>query len=217
MAKRRRVGNMLALALLALLMPGRAMHPYEMAVVLRRTGKEQDMKIKWGSLYTVVQNLEKHGLIRAVDTAREGRRPERTRYSLTDEGLAELQDWIRELVAEPEKEFPRFEAGLSVVGVLPPDEVIALLERRLRTLDLEIEAERAGLAQAAEQVPRVFLIESEYAVAIRGAEADWIRSLLAEMAGGRLEGMAEWRRWHETGGAPPDWTRLWEDMGMTSD
>ena len=215
--KRRRVGNMTALALLALLMPGRAMHPYEMAVVLRRTGKEHDMKIKWGLLYTVVQNLEKHGLIRAVDTGREGRRPERTRYALTDDGRGELQDWLRELVAEPEKEFPRFEAGLSVIGVLPPDEVRALLERRLRTLELDIAQERAGLEQTAEQVPRLFLIESEYALAIRTAEAAWVRSLLEEMAGGGLEGMDDWRRWHETGGSPPDWTRLWEELGMTSD
>ena len=23
----------------------------------------------------------------------------------------------------------------------------------------------------------------------------------------------DWRRWHETGGAPPGWTRLMEEMG----
>src|SRR3954452_20859240 len=77
MAKRRKVGNLLALGLLALLVPGGPMHPYEMATMLRRTGKEQDLSIKWGSLYTVVGNLEKHGFIAAVDTARAGRRPER--------------------------------------------------------------------------------------------------------------------------------------------
>ena len=74
MTKRRTVNNLLALALLALLAPGRPMHPYEMATMLRRTGKEQDMKIKWGSLYTVVANLEKHGLIEA-GRHRPGRSP----------------------------------------------------------------------------------------------------------------------------------------------
>ena len=41
MAKRRKVSNLLGLALLALLVPGRPMHPYEMVGVLRRTGKER--------------------------------------------------------------------------------------------------------------------------------------------------------------------------------
>ena len=54
MAKRRRVNNLLGLAVLAFLMPGRPIHPYELAAMLRRTGKERDMKIKWGSFYTVI-------------------------------------------------------------------------------------------------------------------------------------------------------------------
>jgi DNA-binding PadR family transcriptional regulator len=213
-AKRRKVGNLLALALLALLDAGRPMHPYEMAVLLRRTGKEQDMKIKWGSLYTVVQNLEKHGFIAAVDTGRSGRRPERTRYAITDAGVAELQDWMRELVADPEREYPRFASALSVLGVLPPDEVTALLRERLRRLEQQIEAERAELERLATEVPRLFLIEDEYALALRAAEAEWIATLLTELADGSLPGLADWRQWHDTGGAPPGWTRLLEEMGM---
>ena len=89
MAKRRKVGNLLALAILALLVPGRPMHPYEMATVLRKTGKERDFRIKWGSLYTVVQNLERHGFIEEAGSDRAGRRPERTRYAITGPGRAE--------------------------------------------------------------------------------------------------------------------------------
>ncbi|HEY7272490.1 MAG TPA: PadR family transcriptional regulator [Actinoplanes sp.] len=214
MAKRRKVGNLLALALLALLVPGRPMHPYEMAVLLRRTGKDQDMRIKWGSLYTVVQNLEKHGLLTAVDTGRSGRRPERTRYAITEAGVAELHDWVRELVADPEREHPRFAAALSVLGVLSPDEATALLRERLRRLETDIELERAELARVGAEVPRLFLIEAEYALAVRTAEAEWIRSLLAELTEGTLPGLDDWRRWHDTGGVPPGWTQLMEEMDM---
>jgi DNA-binding PadR family transcriptional regulator len=214
LAKRRKVGNLLALALLALLVPGRPMHPYEMAVLLRRTGKDQDMRIKWGSLYTVVQNLEKHGLLTAVDTGRSGRRPERTRYAITEAGVAELHDWVRELVADPEREHPRFAAALSVLGVLSPDEATALLRERLRRLETDIELERAELARVGAEVPRLFLIEAEYALAVRTAEAEWIRSLLAELTEGTLPGLDDWRRWHDTGGVPPGWTQLMEEMDM---
>ena len=74
MAKRR-VRNPLALAVLTFL-TSRPMYPYELATVLRATGKEQTIKINWGSLYTVVQNLEKHGLIKEAGTTRQGGRPE---------------------------------------------------------------------------------------------------------------------------------------------
>ena len=213
MAKRRRVGNLLALALLALLATGRPMHPYEMATFLRRTGKERDMKIKWGSLYTVVQNLDKHGLIEAVDSTREGRRPERTHYAITDAGRAELRDWLRELVAEPATEFPRFEAALSVLGVLPPDEVAALLSERIRALADEVADLRRDPSGGGPHVPRIFLIETEYALAMREAELAWVRGLLTELTDGTLPGLADWRRYHETGQIPAEYLDLLHEGG----
>src|SRR5215469_18180245 len=98
MAKRRKMGNLLALSLLSLLAQ-RPMYPYEMAQTLRARGKDQNFKINWGSLYTVVANLEKHGFIEATSTEREGRQPERTTYRITEAGKAELFDWLRELLS----------------------------------------------------------------------------------------------------------------------
>jgi DNA-binding PadR family transcriptional regulator len=203
MAKRRRVGNMLALAVLATVIQ-RPMHPYEIATLLRERGKEQDMRIKWGSFYTVVQNLERHGFLEAVESSRQGGRPERTVYRLTDEGRAELEDWLRELVAVPEREFPRFVAALSVIGVLPPDEVISLLRQRLRALEEQLAVHRDELAGYALDVPRIFLIESEFDLAIREAEARWVSTLLDELTSGTMPGLAQWRAWHESGRAPID-------------
>jgi len=169
MTKRRRVNNLTALALLALLNTGRPSHPYELASMLRRTGKERDVKIKWGSFYTVVQNLEKYGFIEAVGSDRDGRRPERTTYAITDDGRAELKDWLRELVAVPETEFPNFEAALSVLGVLPPDEVTALLAARVAALEDDI-AERRTTGGGP--------LAAQYALAMRQAELAWCRRVL---------------------------------------
>ena len=91
MAQRRKVGNLLALAVLAALVQ-RPMHPYEIATALRGWGKERDMDLKWGSFYTVIRNMAKHGLIVAVESTREGRRPERTVCRVTDAGREELVD-----------------------------------------------------------------------------------------------------------------------------
>ena len=134
MAKRRKVGNLLALSLLTLLAQ-RPMYPYEMAQTLRARGKEQNFTINWGSLYTVVANLAKYGFIEEAGTVRDGRQPERTTYQITERGMAELRDWLTELLSVPEDEHGGFVTALSEAGILPPDEVIGLLTARLATLD----------------------------------------------------------------------------------
>jgi DNA-binding PadR family transcriptional regulator len=196
MAARRRVGNLLALAILAGLIE-RPMHPYEMATLLRERAKDQSIKIQWGSLYTVVQNLEKHGLVAAAGTDRQGRRPERTIYAITPEGRAELDDWMSELVATPKQEFTAFEAALAHLGVLPPDVAISLLRQRIDTLDTLVRDGWAELRAVAETVPRPFLIESEYKLAMAEAEATWVRSLHKELAEGTMPGIELWRQYHE--------------------
>lgn len=203
-AERRKVSNLLALSLLTLLMMERPMYPYEMAAVLRERGKDQSRKINWGSLYTVVQNLEKHGFIEAVEVAREGRQPERTTYQITDAGRTELTDWLRELLSEPEREYTRFEAALAESAVLPPDELIELLQQRLAALEAGNAEHQAGLDALINQIPRLFLIESEYYLAQRRAEAEWVRGLLKEFTDGTFPGLNAWRHFHATGEIPED-------------
>jgi DNA-binding PadR family transcriptional regulator len=205
--KRRPVGNVLALAVLAVVQE-RPVHPYEMASVLRARGKDRDMPIKWGSLYTVVGNLEKHGLIEVAGSERSGGRPERTVYRITAAGREELADWVRELLGTPEREQPRFEAGLSVLGVLPPAEAIDQLRRRRELLASEVDSARKVLAETAEQVPRLFLVEDEYDLAIRTAELHWLDGLLAELTAGTLPGLDLWQSWHDTGTIPAELTEL---------
>ncbi|MEU8220036.1 PadR family transcriptional regulator [Micromonospora taraxaci] len=205
MAKRRKVGNLLALAVLSALVQ-RPMHPYEMATTLRAWGKEQDMEIKWGSFYTVIRNLDKHQLIEAVESLREGRRPERTVYRITDAGQAELVDWARELVSTPMPEHPRFRAGLSVLAALHPDEATDLLRQRLDRLDGALRRDRETLAAHLREIPRLFLVESEYDLAMRDAEAAWLRALLVELTSGSYPGLDTWRAFHETGEMPAELT-----------
>jgi DNA-binding PadR family transcriptional regulator len=209
---RRKISNLLALSLLNLLTE-RPMYPYEMAATLRQRGKDEAIKINWGSLYTVVQNLEKYGFIEAVDVAREGRQPERTTYQITDAGRAELKDWLRELISEPEREYTRFEAALGESPALPPDELTGLLQRRLDALEAAIAQHETGLAAWVTQVPRLFLIESEYHLALRRAEAEWVRGLLKELTDGTFPGIREWQRYHDTGQVPDEILALAETQG----
>ena len=205
MARKRKVANLLALAVLATVVQ-RPMHRYEMASVMRARGKERDMDIKWGSLYTVVQNMEHNGYLEPIGVTRQGARPERTVYQITDAGRDELVAWTRELIAEPEAEHTRFIAGLSVLSVLSPQDAEELLRRRLHRLTESLATLRAELEQIAD-VPRLFLIEEEYRIAMGQAEADWTRSLLDELSAGTFPHLDAWRRWHETGDIPAEFTQ----------
>lgn len=200
--RRRSTSNPLALAVLACLHE-RPMHPYEMASTMRERGKEQTIKLNYGSLYTVVDSLAKNGLIEAMEATREGRRPQRTVYQLTEAGRARLDAWMSELLAEPVKEYPQFEAALTLLPVLHPDAVTELLHTRIRLLQKEIGQARIILEAAHDAgLPRLLLIESEYHLVLRETELSWVEELVGELEAGTLEGQDGWRHVYETGEAP---------------
>ncbi|WP_406509378.1 PadR family transcriptional regulator [Streptomyces sp. NBC_00212] len=209
-AGRRKLRNPLALAVLVLLAERASMHPYEIASTLRQRGKEYSIKINYGSLYTVVQNLQKYGFVEVADVQRQGNRPERTLYALTPAGREEMLDWMADIVSVPVHEFPIFETALSLMGVLPPDEVTALLEQRVNTLEVRAAGLRGALRKLCETLPRVFLVESEYQLHMIDAEVEWVRGFLKEMADGTLSGVEGWRTRHSTGEVPEEWRQLEE-------
>lgn len=179
----RRSRNTLALAVLGLLME-RPSHPYEMAQTLRERNKETSFKVTTGSLYDVVEGLERDGWIRAVETVREGNRPERTVYEHTELGLGEFQKWIDELIRAPVNEFPKFVAAVSYVGVLGVEGAVGALTERAERLAKSIDETDDYVATV--RVPRLFMIEVEYAQAMRRAEVEWLRRTAEEMRAGEI-------------------------------
>jgi DNA-binding PadR family transcriptional regulator len=193
---RRKVSNLLGLAVLAYLVQ-RPMHPYELGRTLKENGDARSIKFNHGSLYMVVEQLAKAGFVAARETVRDGQRPERTVYALTDAGRAELDDWMRELVAVPRTEYPSFVAALSLIGVLPPDEVRQLLVRRQAALD-DVVAEIRGVIDGAlaAGVDPLFLVEEDYRLALATAEQEYVARLI-----GRIDDpagfSAGWRTFHQ--------------------
>jgi DNA-binding PadR family transcriptional regulator len=106
------VGGATGLAVLSLL-SREPMHPYELGRSLREHGDDRSIKFNHGSLYMVVGQLARAGFITEQETSRGGQRPERTVYALTDAGRDELRDWLRDLVAQPQHEYPAFVSALS--------------------------------------------------------------------------------------------------------
>jgi DNA-binding PadR family transcriptional regulator len=189
--------NPLALAVLTCLFE-RPMHPYEIGQTLRFRAKQENIRLNYGSLYGVVESLVRRKLIRAVETTREGRRPQRTVYEITDRGTVEMHEWLSELVSVPVKEYLQYEAALSLIAGLPPDEVLPLLEQRCIAIEMRIEQARALHEAALKRgLPRLFFIEDEYIQALAETELAFTRKLIADMRSGDLDGLDAWRQWHD--------------------
>ena len=100
----------LALAVMNLLHE-RSMHPYEMKVLMLQRGHERAVRLKEASLYDTVERLAAVGFIAPVEVTREGRRPERTVYGITQAGRDDLLIWMQQLISEPSPEYPNFAAA----------------------------------------------------------------------------------------------------------
>jgi DNA-binding PadR family transcriptional regulator len=193
---KRKLSNPLALAVLVLLYE-RPMHPYEMAATLRERHKEDSIKLRYGSLYTVINLLVQAGFIVARHTTREGNRPEKTIYNLTTTGETELRHWMRDILSTPIKEFPQFEAGLSLLPALPPQEAADVLATRVACLKHDIEQIKQGLQAAkAQGLPALFAIESEYHLTQLEAEYTYVEHLIARIRTDGCGYLQEWQQWH---------------------
>jgi DNA-binding PadR family transcriptional regulator len=194
--QKRKVGNLLALAVLAYLTQ-RPMHPYELSRTLRDNGDDRSIKFTHGSLYMVVQQLARAGFIVEQETTREGLRPERTVYALTDAGRTELRDWLRELVQEPEHEYPHFVSALSLIAALPPDEVLDLLRRRLDRLARQRAEIRALIDDALRTgVPGLFLVEEDYRLALLDAETAFVTTFIDQITDPETGWHRQWAEFH---------------------
>ena len=105
-------------------------------------------------------------------------------------------DWLSELVSAPTKEYLHFEAALSFVAVLPPDDAVMLLNQRVQALEILL-AQQRGVRRAAEDkgLPRLFLLEDEYVSHLLEAELDWVRKLVKDIGTGALDGLDGWWAW----------------------
>ncbi len=194
---RRKITNPLALAVLACLFE-RPMHPYEISSTLKYRNKEESIRLNYGSLYSVVQSLMRAGFIEILETVREGNRPERTIYAITDAGRTELHSWLSELMSVPQKEYPAFEAALSLLAVLRPDEALNLIEQRIERIDLrKAQIGEANRQMSDEALPELFRIESDFQRAMLEAERAFVVQMAGKIRSGTLGGIRAWRCMHD--------------------
>ncbi len=165
----------LGISVLALLRE-RPMHGYEMFQTLVQRRADCIVKVRPGSLYHVVDRLAEEKLIRRAATARDGKRPERAIYEITDAGTESLAERVRQLIATPVQEFPQFIVALAEVDTLGSDAAASAVDDRVGALEAraaEIMALRDGGV-----TPGGYLVALGYLLRTMQAELSWLREFV---------------------------------------
>jgi DNA-binding PadR family transcriptional regulator len=169
------------------LLANEPLHPYEMARRMQEWHIEEFTGSRRSALYHAVGRLVRAGHIEELQRDREGARPERTTYAITDAGRRHLLALLREMISTPERELPSFVAGLTFMSRLEPADAAEQLERRAERLREEVEAlEAARASSIPADLPRVYAIEHEHVLLMRRTELEWVEAVAADARDGRL-------------------------------
>ncbi|MEV0848208.1 helix-turn-helix transcriptional regulator [Streptomyces sp. NPDC049954] len=183
---RRTLDNPVVLAVLGLLLE-QPSHPHQMLGELRRRSEHHAAAISRGTLYNTVAALVEAGWVAEQGRQRAGNRPERTVYALTPAGRTELVRRLDVQIRTPERDFPQFLGAVTYLGALGPEGATAALSERARRLGERTAGDEERLAGAlAAGVPRLHVIEAEYALRLARAECEWIGAVLSDIRSGAL-------------------------------
>jgi len=196
------------------LLAERPRHPYEMQRLITSRQKTFVRGLP-RSLYHAIDRLSKAGLVVAGETSREGRRPERTVYEITEAGLEELESWLAALLATPSATDPEaFNAALSLIPYVDEKDALAALRSRVVALEMELAGSIARMEGLRPMLPRLLMLEEEHRIAMVGAERDYTAALVGELEAGTITWDREaLRRMGREGLGDDDLARLREAMG----
>ncbi|TNC20700.1 PadR family transcriptional regulator [Amycolatopsis alkalitolerans] len=163
------------------------MHPYEMTQIMRHRRVDLRVKLRPGSLYHTVERLEAQQFIEVVDTQRQGRRPERTVYAMTEKGQDTFSDQVRDMLSTPAQEYPQYPVALSAANELDEGDAVEQLKRRVVNLKARIAADEVVIEQVLkEDLPDMWWIEHAFSHHQRKSELAWTEGLIADLESGRI-------------------------------
>lgn len=171
----------------------RPMHPYEMFQTLLARKEDRFAKLRPGSLYHTVDRLCSRKLLRVSDVHRDGNRPERTVYAITDTGRDALGNALTSMLRTPAVEYPALYLALAEAHTLGKDDVVALLDERLAVTRADRAEIHTVMSEALEQGhPEMFLLDAGCRLAVLDAQITWLEHLRTRLASGELMWLDEY-------------------------
>jgi len=156
------------------------MHGYEIKRQLEEWAVGEYARISYGSIYYNLEKMEKEGLVASKSVKNSGR-PERRLYSITERGKEELMRLLRKNYFETERPYYRFDVGVSLMALMPREEVLKALAKRIKIAERHIKELLKAKAELEGKVPFfVSAIIDHYLLHLE-AEKKWLENLKKEV------------------------------------
>ncbi|MCX8131674.1 MAG: PadR family transcriptional regulator [Clostridia bacterium] len=155
-------------------------NPYEINKLLNAINIKKWFPVAPSSVYATIRNLQKSGLI-AGEARKEGNTPEKTIYSISEEGRRVLKDSIREYLASTELDHIKDNIACMMICHLPKDEAYAILKQKHEKLKyglLGLKKQIDGFSQSLE-LPPVAILVQKYNIGLIDNELKLVGELLS--------------------------------------
>lgn len=170
---------------MALLMRGPA-HGYELKQTLDRE-LNPFFQVSTAPLYYTLKKLEEEGLVTKWSTV-SGRRPTKYIYSLTAKGMDQIRGMLLQNITQLYRPPLNLDISLYFLNHLDPNDVVAMLRRRLRELRklrFLLVRQKKGLAAVGGKKKEYII--TAHNIRISEAEIEFVRDLIEAFSHGGLE------------------------------
>jgi DNA-binding PadR family transcriptional regulator len=116
----------------------RPVNPYELTKLLEIIKIKEWFPVAASSIYATIKNLYTRGYI-SGEAIREGHMPEKTVYTITDEGRKVFEQTIKELLSDRGLDSTAFNIGTVMMCHLEKDEVLELLKSKIKETEKELD------------------------------------------------------------------------------
>lgn len=167
---------------------GRSLHGYEIKKYMRDHYVGEYAEVSYGSIYYNLGRMEKEGLIKGT-SVKDTQRPERRLYQVTSKGKTRLMKLLRQNYFEMVRLYHPFDIGVSMMELMPREEVLAALEKRISTTGELLGIHRKERDKLRGKIPFYALAILEHSLHYFEAEKKWLEELKRE-----VEVRKEWQR-----------------------
>lgn len=109
-------------------------HAYTLEEKIEHRGMRNWTDIGFSSIYRIITNLEKKGLVESEIIQEDDDARIKKRYTITKKGQSKLKKAVQNALAEPERPKSVFDLGLANIWQLNKEEAISALEQFLQSV-----------------------------------------------------------------------------------
>ena len=158
----------------------RPIHGYDIKSKLKEWAVGEYAPLSYGSIYYNLERMENEGLVTSR-VVKNGKRPERKLYSITEKGESELMSLLRKNYFEIERPFYPFDIGVSMFKLMPKGEVMEALNKRIGVAKEHIDMGLREKAQLEGRIPFFALAIINHYLYHFEAEKKWLEGLMGEV------------------------------------